>query len=172
MLRRNQARGTSEPGPFGSIVGDPLVKAVTVALLGSRGYAVQVGQHLPWYLEVWHIIPSILQQSILKPLEVWARTTLSNGWTGKSNFARSNYSRLLGTRKALESFMEYSSTRTGPTQVRLGLSQRSTKHPSCQRLPASSHSGIQDSEATINWSIEFQQNYSPNWRSIVRTVIQ
>jgi hypothetical protein len=36
------ARGTSEPGPFGSIVGDPLVKAVVAAVPGSRGYACQV----------------------------------------------------------------------------------------------------------------------------------
>jgi len=35
------ARGTSEPGPFGSIVGDPLVRAVDKAVPGSRGYACQ-----------------------------------------------------------------------------------------------------------------------------------
>jgi hypothetical protein len=36
------ARGTSEPGPFGVIVGDPLVKNVAAALPDTRGYAVQV----------------------------------------------------------------------------------------------------------------------------------
>jgi len=36
------ARGTSEPGPFGLIVGDPLVKNVAALVPGSRGYAVQV----------------------------------------------------------------------------------------------------------------------------------
>jgi len=35
------ARGTGETGPFGLIVGDPLVAAVTKALPDSRGYAVQ-----------------------------------------------------------------------------------------------------------------------------------
>jgi len=35
------ARGTGEPGPFGSVVGDPLVRTVTRLLPGSRGYAVQ-----------------------------------------------------------------------------------------------------------------------------------
>jgi len=35
------ARGTGEGGPFGVIVGDPLVKKVTQQLPGSRGYAVQ-----------------------------------------------------------------------------------------------------------------------------------
>jgi len=35
------ARGTGEPGPFGSIVGDPLVATVTKLLPDSRGYAVQ-----------------------------------------------------------------------------------------------------------------------------------
>jgi hypothetical protein len=37
-----KARGTGEPGRFGSIVGDQLVRAVTSALPGSRGYAIQV----------------------------------------------------------------------------------------------------------------------------------
>jgi hypothetical protein len=36
------ARGTSEPGPFGVIVGDPLVDNVGKMATGSRGYAVQV----------------------------------------------------------------------------------------------------------------------------------
>jgi hypothetical protein len=36
------ARGTGEPGPFGVVVGDLLVEAVTKAVPGSRGYAVQV----------------------------------------------------------------------------------------------------------------------------------
>jgi hypothetical protein len=36
------ARGTAEPGPYGLIVGDPLVNSVTKAIPGSRGYAVQV----------------------------------------------------------------------------------------------------------------------------------
>jgi hypothetical protein len=36
------ARGTSEPGPFGVIAGDPLVKNVAAAIPDSRGYAVQV----------------------------------------------------------------------------------------------------------------------------------
>ncbi|KAF2436099.1 alpha/beta-hydrolase [Tothia fuscella] len=35
------ARGTSEPGPFGVIVGDPLVRAVSALIPGTRGYAVQ-----------------------------------------------------------------------------------------------------------------------------------
>ncbi|KAF2672568.1 alpha/beta-hydrolase [Microthyrium microscopicum] len=35
------ARGTSEPGPFGLIAGDPLVARVTKKLPDSRGYAVQ-----------------------------------------------------------------------------------------------------------------------------------
>jgi cutinase len=35
------ARGTGEPGPFGSVVGDQLVRTVTRQLPGSRGYAVQ-----------------------------------------------------------------------------------------------------------------------------------
>ena len=37
-----KARGTGEPGPFGSVVGDKLVRTVTRQLPGSRGYAVQV----------------------------------------------------------------------------------------------------------------------------------
>jgi hypothetical protein len=37
-----QARGTSEPGPFGFIVGDPLVAGVKKLLPEARGYAVQV----------------------------------------------------------------------------------------------------------------------------------
>jgi hypothetical protein len=36
------ARGTGEPGPFGGVVGDGVVKGVTKALADSRGYAVQV----------------------------------------------------------------------------------------------------------------------------------
>ena len=36
------ARGTSEPGPFGVIVGDPLIKNVVTAIPSARGYAVQV----------------------------------------------------------------------------------------------------------------------------------
>jgi hypothetical protein len=36
------ARGTSEPGPFGVIVGDPLVTNVVAAMPLARGYAVQV----------------------------------------------------------------------------------------------------------------------------------
>jgi hypothetical protein len=36
------ARGTSEPGPFGVIAGDPLVAGVAKLVQGSRGYAVQV----------------------------------------------------------------------------------------------------------------------------------
>lgn len=36
------ARGTSEPGSFGLIVGDPLVAAVKRQVPGARGYAVQV----------------------------------------------------------------------------------------------------------------------------------
>ncbi|KAF1809649.1 alpha/beta-hydrolase [Eremomyces bilateralis CBS 781.70] len=35
------ARGTSEPGPFGIIAGDPLVKNVVAAMPEARGYAVQ-----------------------------------------------------------------------------------------------------------------------------------
>jgi len=35
------ARGTGERGPFGGIVGDPLVATITKALPESRGYAVQ-----------------------------------------------------------------------------------------------------------------------------------
>jgi len=35
------ARGTGEPGPFGSVVGDALVRSVVKELPGSRGYAVQ-----------------------------------------------------------------------------------------------------------------------------------
>jgi len=35
------ARGTGEPGSFGSVVGDQLVRTVTSELPGSRGYAVQ-----------------------------------------------------------------------------------------------------------------------------------
>jgi len=35
------ARGTSEPGPFGVIAGDPLVKNVVAAVPEARGYAVQ-----------------------------------------------------------------------------------------------------------------------------------
>jgi cutinase len=37
-----KARGTSEPGDFGVIVGDPLVRAVTASIPTARGYAVQV----------------------------------------------------------------------------------------------------------------------------------
>jgi hypothetical protein len=37
------ARGTMEPGPFGFIVGDPLVAGVQKLLPDVRGYAVQVG---------------------------------------------------------------------------------------------------------------------------------
>jgi hypothetical protein len=38
------ARGTFEPGPFGVIVGDPLVQAIKSEMKGEdvRGYAVQV----------------------------------------------------------------------------------------------------------------------------------
>jgi len=35
------ARGTGEPGPFGSVVGDKLVREVKRQLPGSRGYAIQ-----------------------------------------------------------------------------------------------------------------------------------
>lgn len=41
LLNMSTARGTGEPGPFGCIVGDPLVAAVTKALPGSRAAAVQ-----------------------------------------------------------------------------------------------------------------------------------
>jgi len=44
------ARGTGEPGPFGAIVGDPLVAAVTKAIPESRGYAVQYPANLNWTL--------------------------------------------------------------------------------------------------------------------------
>jgi hypothetical protein len=40
------ARGTSEPGPFGVIVGDPLVKNVAAIMQGTRGYAVQVDESI------------------------------------------------------------------------------------------------------------------------------
>jgi hypothetical protein len=40
-------RGTSEPGPYGVIVGDPLVAAVQKLLPGARGYSVQVRKNLP-----------------------------------------------------------------------------------------------------------------------------
>jgi hypothetical protein len=36
------ARGTFEPGPFGLIVGDPLMAAVRAKVPASRGYAVHV----------------------------------------------------------------------------------------------------------------------------------
>lgn len=36
------ARGTSEPGTFGTIVGDPLMKRLSAALFGAEGYAVDV----------------------------------------------------------------------------------------------------------------------------------
>jgi hypothetical protein len=36
------ARGTSEPGAFGSMVGDPLVARVVKLLPEARGYPVQV----------------------------------------------------------------------------------------------------------------------------------
>jgi hypothetical protein len=36
------ARGTSEAGPFGVIVGGPLVNNVVTEMPGARGYAVQV----------------------------------------------------------------------------------------------------------------------------------
>jgi hypothetical protein len=42
-LKTSPGRGTGEPGPFGAVVGDPLIAAVTKQLPGSRGYAVQVG---------------------------------------------------------------------------------------------------------------------------------
>jgi len=35
------ARGTGEPGPFGVVVGDMLVQAITKEVPGARGYAVQ-----------------------------------------------------------------------------------------------------------------------------------
>jgi len=35
------ARGTGEPGPFGVVVGDQIVNAVSKAIPGARGYAVQ-----------------------------------------------------------------------------------------------------------------------------------
>jgi hypothetical protein len=41
------ARGTSEPGPFGVIAGDPLVKNVVAAIPDARGYAVQVSKPIP-----------------------------------------------------------------------------------------------------------------------------
>lgn len=37
------ARGTNETGPFGWVVGDPLVAGVGKQMNGTRGYAVQVG---------------------------------------------------------------------------------------------------------------------------------
>ena len=42
------ARGTFEPGPFGVIVGDPLMQAVKREMRGEnvRGYAVQVSNAL------------------------------------------------------------------------------------------------------------------------------
>jgi hypothetical protein len=36
------ARGTTEPGTFGLIVGDPLVRRVKAELPGCQAYAVQV----------------------------------------------------------------------------------------------------------------------------------
>jgi hypothetical protein len=36
------ARGTTEPGSFGIIVGDPLVKRVKAELPGCQAYGVQV----------------------------------------------------------------------------------------------------------------------------------
>lgn len=44
MLTHATARGTFEPGPFGVVVGDPLMIAVKDAMRGEdvRGYAVQV----------------------------------------------------------------------------------------------------------------------------------
>jgi hypothetical protein len=42
LITFRSARGTSEPGPFGVIVGDPLVAAVSKLVPGARGYAVQV----------------------------------------------------------------------------------------------------------------------------------
>jgi hypothetical protein len=41
-LNSKLARGTGESGPFGVIVGNRLVQAVTKALPDSRGYAAQV----------------------------------------------------------------------------------------------------------------------------------
>lgn len=38
------ARGTSEPGSFGLIVGDGIVNKVKYAIPGARGYAVQVSK--------------------------------------------------------------------------------------------------------------------------------
>jgi len=54
------ARGTSEPGPFGVIVGDPLVKNVVGAMPGARGYAVQVNTKLLFVntLAQYPIVPS------------------------------------------------------------------------------------------------------------------
>jgi hypothetical protein len=42
------ARGTFEPGPFGVIVGDPLMQAIKREMRGEkvRGYAVQVSKAL------------------------------------------------------------------------------------------------------------------------------
>lgn len=44
------ARGTGEPGPFGTVAGDPLVAAVTAAIPDSRGYAAQVSECHLWLL--------------------------------------------------------------------------------------------------------------------------
>jgi len=41
------ARGTSEPGAFGSMVGDPLIARLTLLLPGVRGYAVQYPADAP-----------------------------------------------------------------------------------------------------------------------------
>jgi cutinase len=50
------ARGTSEPGPFGVIAGDPLVKNVVAAVPGARGYAVQVRKrYLPSSISLSHL---------------------------------------------------------------------------------------------------------------------
>jgi len=47
------ARGTGEPGPFGVVVGDSLVRSVTTEIPGSRGYAVQY----PAYMNVTDSVP-------------------------------------------------------------------------------------------------------------------
>lgn len=65
------ARGTSEPGPFGVIVGDPLVKNVVAAIPSARGYAVQVCVEI-LCLEKHPLIPHSTQQHSLRNLSASA----------------------------------------------------------------------------------------------------
>jgi len=76
------ARGTSEPGPFGLIVGDALVRSVRSQVTGSRGYAVQYpadaeAKSVPTGVE--DVVNRLTKQSTACPNQKFALVGYSQG---------------------------------------------------------------------------------------------